>query len=94
MMCSVLAVDADVVLGQVGGLPAQVRQRPGEVHGVLAGAAADLEDVAAVGEVLAQDGEDGAHAMSQPRAEHGRPHPPLAAPVCLIVDTWVHAHYS
>jgi hypothetical protein len=59
MMCKGWAADAVVVLGQVGGLPAQVRQRPGEVHGVLAGAAADLEDVAAVGEVLAQDGEDG-----------------------------------
>ena len=37
----------------------QVRQGLGEMHGMLAGAAADLQHRAAVGEMQAQYGEDG-----------------------------------
>ena len=47
-----------MVLGEVARLPVQVRQGGGEVDGVLAGAGADFQDVVAMGEVLAEDGED------------------------------------
>ena len=48
-----------MVVRQVGRLPLQVRQGGGEVHGVLAGAAADFQDAATRREVSAQDCEDG-----------------------------------
>ena len=44
--------------GQVAALPAQPRHRRGEVHRVLAGAAADLQHLARVREVLAQHRQD------------------------------------
>ena len=48
-----------MVVDQVGRLPLQVRQRGGEVDGVLAGAAADFEDAARVREVDAKNPKDG-----------------------------------
>ena len=50
---------AGVVLGQVAGLPDEVRQARREVHAVLARARADLQHLAAVGKGLPQHG-DGA----------------------------------
>jgi hypothetical protein len=47
-----------MVLDHVRALPDQVRQVRGEVHRVLAGAAADLEDAAAVREHGAQHRQD------------------------------------
>ena len=46
------------IRGELGGLPAQMRHRRGEMHGVLAGAAADFKDAPSIGEVPPQDLED------------------------------------
>jgi hypothetical protein len=51
-------LDAGVVDRQFAGAPGEVRQRRAEMDGVLAGAAGDLQDLAAVGEGVAQHGED------------------------------------
>lgn len=51
--------DAGQEIRPVGGLPGQMRQVAGEVDGVLAGAAADFQHLPAVGEDLAEHGEDG-----------------------------------
>ena len=48
--------DACKILRTIGTLPAQCRQRCGEMYGVLAGTATDLEYVAAVGEYTARIG--------------------------------------
>lgn len=50
--------NAGMMFRQVAGLPLQVWHRRREVDGVLAGTAADLEHVPALGEALAQHGED------------------------------------
>jgi hypothetical protein len=51
-------LDTGVVDRQFAGAPGQVRQRRAEMDGVLAGAAGDLQDLAAVGESFMQYGED------------------------------------
>src|SRR5690606_3668089 len=50
--------DAGVPVRKVAGVPGELRQRGGEVHGVLAGAAADLEHRVAVAEPALEHGED------------------------------------
>ena len=52
-------LDRYVVFSEVAGLPYQVRELFGEVTGVLAGAAADLEDILPVPEKRFDDRQDG-----------------------------------
>lgn len=51
-------LDAGVVLGQIAGLPHQVRQARRKVHAVLAGAATDFQHVGAAGQGVLQHGQD------------------------------------
>src|SRR3546814_4057747 len=46
--------DAVVMLAALGGLPLQMRQRGAEMDGVLTRAAADFENVSAIGEMRVQ----------------------------------------
>ena len=48
-----------MIAGQVAGMPVQVRQRRGEIHRVLAGAAADFQDLVRTGKLASQYRKDG-----------------------------------